>query len=381
MNCEVCGHPYDDDARFCADCGAELRQPHDGVSHTPPRPTPIDLRQAYGVTRAPVAGDDGDSEASRAAEAQPHDAEDPPDREAVVLPAPLPSDSRDGENPPEREAAVLPVQLPSDSRDGENPPEREAAVLPVQLPSDSRDGDIPPSTMTELLLRARTVYLRRFWLFFPLGVLPQIPLVISPLSVEEPSIGGFFSLIFSLLLFVATTAATIFAVAHLHVYGRIQLSRCLADAAQIALPMLLVQLIIGFSLVASIILMAVIIGFPLFIYFLATLFFAPHAVTIERLHPLFALARSRELVRGNMLRVILVGTLFILVAAFLHVAFIGPAMLFAPEDATTLNAAWAAAASFATPLLTIGGTLTYFDLRARREGYDLAQMKSEIERG
>ena len=240
--------------------------------------------------------------------------------------------------------------------------------------------------MTELLLRARSVYLRRFWLFFPLGVLPQIPPLISPLSVEEPSIGGIFSLIFSLLLFVATTAATIVAVAHLHVYGRIQLSRCLADAAQIALPLLLVQLIIGFSLMASVIPMAVaieavVISFPLFIYFLATLFFAPHTVTIERLHPLFALARSRQLVRGNMLRVILIGALFILVAAFIHAAFIGPAMLLAPEDATTLNAAWAAAASFATPLVTIGGTLTYFDLRARREGYDLAQMKSEIERG
>ena len=339
MNCEVCGHPYDDDARFCADCGAELRQPHDGVSHTPPRPTPIDLRQAYGVTRAPVAGDGGDTEPSQTAEAQPQasDVEDPPDREAVVLPAPL--------------------------------------------PSESRDEEIPPSTMSELLLRARTVYLRRFWLFFPLGVLPQIPLLISPLSVEEPSIGGFFSLIFSLLLFVASTAATILAVAHLNVYGRIQLSRCLAESAQVALPLLLVQLIIGFSLLASVILMAVVIGFPLFIYFLATLFFAPHAVTIERLHPLLAMGRSRELVRGNMFRVILIGTLFILVAAFIHLAFIGPAMLLAPEDETILNAAWAAAASFATPLVTIGGTLTYFDLRARREGYDLGQMKSEIGRG
>ena len=361
MNCEVCGHPYDNDARFCAECGAELRRTHDGLSHTPPRPTPIDLREAYGVTRAPVAGDGGDTEPSQAAEAQPQasDVEDPPDREAVVLPA----------------------LLPSESRDGEEPPEREAAVLPAPLPSDSRDEDIPPSTMSELLLRARTVYLRRFWLFFPLGVLPQIPLLISPLSVEEPSIGGFFSLIFSLLLFVASTAATILAVAHLNVYGRIQLSRCLAESAQVALPLLLVQLIIGFSLLASVILMAVVIGFPLFIYFLATFFFAPHAVTIERLHPLLAMGRSRELVRGNMFRVILIGTLFILVAAFIHLAFIGPAMLLAPEDETILNAAWAAAASFATPLVTIGGTLTYFDLRARREGYDLDQMKSEIERG
>ena len=361
MNCEVCGHPYDDDARFCADCGAELRRPHDGVSHTPPRPTPIDLRQAYGVTRAPVAGDDGDSEASRAAEAQPqpHDAEEPPDREAVELPAPL----------------------PPESRDGEDPPDREATVLPVPLPSDSRDGDIPPSTMTELLLRARTVYLRRFWLFFPLGALPQVPLVISPLDIADPSVASIFSLVLSLLLLVVTTAATIIAVAHMCVYGHVRFSRCMADAAQVALTLLLVQLIIGFSLVASAILIRVFIGIPIFIYFLVTLYFAPHAVAIERLNPLFALARSRQLVRGHIVRIIVIGSMFILVATFILAAFFLPAMLIAPEDTMTLNLVLAFAASFATPLLTIGGTLTYFDLRVRREGYDLAQMKSEIERG
>ena len=361
MNCEVCGHPYDDDARFCADCGAELRRPHDGLSDTPPRPTPIDLRQAYGVTRAPVAGDDADSEASRAAEAQPHT--------SVV------------EEPPDREATVLPVPLPSDSRDEEEPPDREAAVLPAPLPSESRDGDIPPSTMTELLLRARTVYLRRFWLFFPLGALPQVPLVISPLDIADASVASIFSLVLSLLLLVVTTAATIIAVAHMCVYGHVRFSRCMADAAQVALTLLLVQLIIGFSLVASAILIRVFIGIPIFIYFLVTLYFAPHAVAIERLNPLFALARSRQLVRGHIVRIIVIGSMFILVATFILAAFFLPAMLIAPEDTMTLNLVLAFAASFATPLLTIGGTLTYFDLRVRREGYDLAQMKSEIERG
>ena len=339
MNCEVCGHPYDDDARFCADCGTELRRPHDSVTHTPPRPTPIDLRQAYGVTRAPVAGDDGDSEASRAAEAQPQ------------------------------------------ASDGEEPPEREAAVLPAPLPSESRDEDIPPSTMSELLLRAKTVYLRRFWLFFPLGALPQVPLVISPLDIADPSVASIFSLVLSLLLLVVTTAATIIAVAHICVYGHVRFSRCMADAAQVALTLLLVQLIIGFSLVASAILIRVLIGIPIFIYFLVTLYFAPHAVAIERLNPLFALARSRQLVRGHIVRIIVIGSMFILVATFILVAFFLPAMLIAPEDTMTLNLVLAFAASFATPLVTIGGTLTYFDLRARREGYDLGQMKSEIERG
>ena len=222
--------------------------------------------------------------------------------------------------------------------------------------------------------------MRRFWLFFPLGALPQLPLIVSPLDLESPSVAGVFSLVFGLLLYVVTTAATIIAVAQLHVYGRVHLSRCLADAAQVALPMLLVQLIIGFSLVASAILMAVLIGFPLFIYFLVTLYFAPHAVAIERLNPLFALGRSRQLVRGHIVRVFVIGAMFILVAVFILMAFFLPARLIAPEDTTTLNLVLAFAASFATPLITIGGTLTYLDLRIRSEGYDLGQLKSELER-
>ncbi len=327
LNCEVCGRSYDDDARFCADCGTELRQQFGDRNEGAQRQTPVDIRQAYGATPAPEATVDGDTEASGlSSEEQPQ-----PGHVNVVLPASTPA-------------------------------------------------EIPTSTVGELLLRARSMYTRRFWLFFPLGALPQVPLIISPLDVEDPSVAGFFSLVFSVLLFVAATAATILAVANLHVDGRVHFSRCLSDASQVALPMLLVQLIIGFSLVASIILMAVLIGFPLFLYFLATLFFAPHAVAIERLNPLFALGRSRQLVRGHIVRVIVVGVLFLLVAAFIHLAFIVPAMLLSPEDAMTLNVAWAAAASFATPLITIGGTLTYFDLRARSEGYDLGQLKSELER-
>ena len=229
-------------------------------------------------------------------------------------------------------------------------------------------------------MRARKIYLRRFWLFFPLGALPQVPLIVSPFNLETPTPAGLFSLFFGLLLLVVTTAATILAVAQLHVYGRVHVSRCLGNAAQVALPMLLVQLVIGFSLVASAILIAVLIGIPLFLYFLLTLYFAPHAVAIERLNPLFALGRSRQLVRGHIVRVFVIGALFVTVAVFVLAAFFVPAVLIAPEDATTLNLVLAFAASLATPLVNIGGTLTYFDLRVRSEGYDLNQLKSEIER-
>ncbi len=337
LNCEVCGLQNGNDARFCSDCGTELRQQVVDGNEGVQRPTSVDIRQAYGA--APGATVDGDAEASGpSAEEQPR-----PDH-------------------------------------AEDRPERETVALPAPTPPGARGAEIPTSTVGELLLRARSMYMRRFWLFFPLGALPQLPLIVSPLDLESPSVAGVFSLVFGLLLYVVTTAATIIAVAQLHVYGRVHLSRCLADAAQVALPMLLVQLIIGFSLVASAILMAVLIGFPLFIYFLVTLYFAPHAVAIERLNPLFALGRSRQLVRGHIVRVFVIGAMFILVAVFILMAFFLPARLIAPEDTTTLNLVLAFAASFATPLITIGGTLTYLDLRIRSEGYDLGQLKSELER-
>lgn len=314
----------------------------------------MDIRQAYGVAESPPMGDFTPSVAQET-ETERGDTATDADVYHRAEPQPRPDDTEDT-------------------------PERVAAALPAPTPSDARGAEIPTSTIGELLLRARSIYARRFWLFFPLGALPQIPLLVSPLNIEEASVAGIFSLFFSLLLLVVTTAATILAVAQVIVYERVHFSRCLADAAQVALPMLLVQLIIGFSLVASAILMAVLIGFPLFVYFLVTLYFAPHAVAIERLNPLFALGRSRQLVRGHIVRVFVVGAMFILVAVFILMAFFIPARFIAPEDTTTLNLVLAFAASLAAPLITIGGTLTYFDLRARSEGYDLGQLKSELER-
>ena len=335
MNCEFCGLSYDDDARFCSDCGAELRQFPDGETDTTPRATPVDIRQVYGVGAAPAPRED--------AQASPHQSEAP-------------------------------------AQDAESADSQEGMLMPAPMPADAPDAEIATSSAVKLLLRARDIYARRFWLFFPLGGLPQLPLIVSPLDLETPSAAGVFSLFFGLLLLVVTTAATILAVAQLNVYGRVHVSRCLGSAAQVALPMLLVQLIIGLSLVASAVLIAVLVGIPLFIYFLLTLYFAPHAVAIERLNPLFALGRSRQLVRGYIVRVFLIGALFVLVTVLILAVFYVPVVLIAPESATTLNLVLAFAASLATPLVNIGGTLTYIDLRVRREAYDLNQLKSELER-
>ena len=342
------------------------QEPPDCTPDTPadegqPRPTPIDIREAYPAR--PVAAPEAAATAG------------PPDGASVP--------TADG-----GDTGGASVPTADGDADGAPPPDAGTAsppadVVPAHGAEDGsrRDGAIEPTGVLYLPFRARDIFVRRFWLFLPMGFLPQIPLLISPLSIEEPTVGGFFSLMFTVLLLVFANAAMILAVAHIHVYGRVRLGRCLADAAQIALPMLLVQLIVGLALFSSFILIAVLIGLPLLLYFLVTLFFAQHAVAIERLNPLMALGRSRWLVRGYMVRVFVVGVLFLLMFAFLHLCIVIPVLLFASEDAMALNIAFAIAAAIATPLITIGGTLTYFDLRARHDGYDLGQLKAEIEQG
>ena len=171
------------------------------------------------------------------------------------------------------------------------------------------------------------------------------------------------------------------AVAHIRVYGRVRLGRCFSDAAQIALPLLLVYVIVGLTLFSCIILIAVLIGLPLLLYFMVTLFFAPHTVAIERLNPLMALGKSRWLVRGYVVRAFVIGLIFL--APFLMGMFVAlvAVSLLASGNPMLANVLLASFSAVFTLYVTIGGTLTYFYLRQRHEDYDLEQLKAEIEQG
>ena len=107
------------------------------------------------------------------------------------------------------------------------------------------------------------------------------------------------------------------------------------------------------------------------IYFKTCWALALQAALLEGLGPIDALSRSSALVRGNWWRV-----LGILLVLFLIVLIIRNASFYlrggAPVIATII------VVILAFPIATIGMTLLYYDLRVRKEGYNLDSLATEL---
>lgn len=144
------------------------------------------------------------------------------------------------------------------------------------------------------------------------------------------------------------------------------------------------------ALVGTSVLQALLVltGFVLLIVpgfiFLAWFFAAPMVVVLEDAGAVHALRHSRELVRGHTPRVLgalLLVILLYLVLAGLLGATAGVLGAFGPGAADTALAALVDGAMriLLAPILAVVFTLLYYDLRIRREGFDLQVMAAELD--
>jgi uncharacterized membrane protein len=110
------------------------------------------------------------------------------------------------------------------------------------------------------------------------------------------------------------------------------------------------------------------IGIPLAIYFGTKWLFAPQAIVIEKCGPIRALSRSSELVKNNWWRVFGIDMIFSLLAnAVSSVGGIVPVL--GPLAATVVALAG----------MVIAETLLYYDLRLRKEGFNIDIMAKELD--
>ena len=124
--------------------------------------------------------------------------------------------------------------------------------------------------------------------------------------------------------------------------------------------------------------------FFLLVYLMVYFGFAPQAVIMEGRRPLEAIKRSLALVRRRwwMVFVRLIALSLIVLGMFIALSL--PAQLIASAEepiaiADTLSfLSDMVVAVLVSPLVAIGGTLIYFDLRVRREGYDSEALTREV---
>jgi hypothetical protein len=234
---------------------------------------------------------------------------------------------------------------------------------------------IPARGLGELFGETFSVYRRNFWPFVLIGLIPQLPNIVTFVT---PGLIDVLLALVSLLLSLLAGGAAVHAVAQHYLGQPVDVRQCFRRAWHRVLSMAVVTVVIVLALLGSVVLMIVVVGIPLFFFLLVIWFFAVEAIMIEDRRLLAALRRSRDLVRGSWWRIFGIGIVFVLVILVLSVAVAVPTGILLISNPAIGGLLSIAAGILVFPVALIGRTLVYFDLRVRKEGYNLDALSSEI---
>jgi hypothetical protein len=255
--------------------------------------------------------------------------------------------------------------------------------------------DLRPLTLGEILDRTFTMFRRHFVLWIGITALPQLLTLAFGLvrlfwgTSDTRQIGAAFSatniLLSILLLMVAfiaslfAQAATFLAVSDLYLNRPVSIADCLRRAWGEILTVFGVGILNGLAVLAGCIAL-IIPG----IYILCRLLVGVPAALVEQLGPSEALSRSWRLTRDN------AGRAFVLIVVYFVLSIAGGLLFQLPFTIATFayrhNFAvlqmWAAFTQVGntlmniviSPILLISTSVFYFDLRVRKEGFDLQFM-------
>ncbi len=286
-------------------------------------------------------------------------------------------------------------------------------------------GTIPTRALGALLDEAFRVYRANFWQFAAIAAIPAAANVLANLffATEEPPLallGGIFTLASIVLPFVAAGAIA-FGVARHYTRGEVDVVDCLSHAFQVGVFLIAqaivfmvvaagllivggILFIVGFlfawasawggsgeseALGAVFIIVGLLLTIPgivVAIWLGVRWFSGAYAVVIEGKGPIAGLVRSWNLVTGSWWRVFGIGLVFaivIIVAAMvisIPIGIVG-GIAGGEEGAGIVGAIVGGLATVVvTPFAYIAGVLIYFDLRVRKEGFDLDALAAETSR-
>jgi len=233
---------------------------------------------------------------------------------------------------------------------------------------------LPSRDLGSIIGETIRIYRGKPLLYLSIGMVPQLP-GLAGLATQELALEITLSIVGIALLPIAQ-GALVFAVAGGYAGLPLSTGNCLARARFKAIPLLMCWGILIALLILSGLLSTILIGIPMFFLALVLLWFYPQAIMVERRTPMEAFRRSITLVQGNWWRCFGTG------AAYFTPILVITALVFALAD--NPGGIWVAIVSILTgvvgiPWLMIGSTLFYFDLRIRKEGFDLHGLRQDLD--
>lgn len=265
--------------------------------------------------------------------------------------------------------------------------------------------DLRPMSLGEVLDRTFTLYREHFLLFVGIAALPNLlmllfrfavllvtragstsamPNLASPSVVGGAIIGALGAIIILLLMVGITQAATVIAVSALLLGREASIGRSYQQAKGSILTVIAIMIMAGLATGVGFIFL-IIPG----IYIACRLGVSVPAAVVEQDSPVSGMERSMELTKGFAGQVFL---LFLLVV-FLTYAVAGllqfPVMFFAFKAAMARQqvsfgvSAYSYVAEFVSqvivgPIGTISAALMYYNLRVRKEGFDIQHLMSSL---
>jgi hypothetical protein len=276
--------------------------------------------------------------------------------------------------------------------------------------------DLRPLSIGELLDRTFSLYRRNFVLFVGISAIPHLFVLavklaqigVMPVATRvntlprapgfqaaSPGISGNFAayaaiallgLVVYLAAILFAQGGTVFAVSELYLGRQTTIGQSFSRAKSEVGTLLGVLILNGLVTIVCFLLL-IIPG----IYMMCRLSVAVPAALLENLGPREALERSFALTKDNAGRAFLIYFLYfvILYAAVALVAIpFGIGIVLSRNDPTMLRT-WSAlsevgsffAQVLITPILTIGLSIFYFDLRVRKEAFDIQMMMNPLAAG
>jgi len=270
---------------------------------------------------------------------------------------------------------------------------------------DSRPGDFPERSLGEILNETFVIYGKHFWKLLGLSAIVHVPINLVGLVIGKDTWTIVILVIVAILATFMVYGATVVAVGQQYIYGKIKIASCYQRAwwRVFSLTQLAVVLAGALVLTAGLafaafevraqglelrsFLLLSISG--LLMGFLVYATVAVQAVLLEGYKFVGGIRRSTRLVNGSWRRVfgmsaviglVTVGLFMLVAVPFLIIGGIvlGPE----PEGfgATVFSSVGGMVVSVVTsPVGFIATTLIYFDLRVRKEGYDMETLSNEMD--
>ena len=260
-------------------------------------------------------------------------------------------------------------------------------VAPRSYEVTERPGTIPERSLGDLLNETFLVYGRNLRRIIGLGAVLLAPVSVTGLILGNGAAGFVVEGVLWFPAWIFVYGVIVFAVGQQYVTGDIGIERCYSRVWWRVVSLAMLTLILFVSVVPGVGLFFLLVPLVLLLVYLAYWSVAVPAVMIEGLSSIEALRRSFRLVRGQWWRVFGIWAVVVLVT--IGLAFISSIPFMVGDavaglgGADTLGSAMLALDGIVVPVVAlpvpaIAGTLLYYDLRVRKEGFDMDSLSSEM---